>query len=451
MAYGVKTYSHTVGSTMRVDVGSPYDLTTTDLPVSDYTLKNVKISFPIKMEEAFGEGYFEVQAIVGRIVSGTFHGVMYFNNPPVIDYTSADAGRTIQYVIDENFTDQVNINNLNAIALNPEYSDSGDIQPTLVTGAKIKVEITHTGTSACIPPETVTAPTYIHYHGGIHVTWSAGTAGNKSPVTGYAVYRSATANGTYTKVGETDKNTRFFDDYDYAIGDVKYYKIKTLTDDHNYDSALSGRSGGTTALQRTTAPTIRTGSAGGVYNPRPRILLTLGTDALQEALTVTAENYQGRAQPMAATKMVLQRMTDMEAGQESVTVTNTDTSGVSYSATAAVKVLSVTWTDDPIVAGETRVKAAHIMELRACLDNICDYYGLSHTDWGGDLTAGVSSAGNWPAHMAAIQATARRIAQFINSWDAVTQEFGVTLPFFETVNRANARAVNQMRQIITML
>ena len=154
---------------------------------------------------------------------------------------------------------------------------------------------------------------------------------------------------------------------------------------------------------------------------------------------------------MQSAKVVLRRETAMSPGVESVTVTNTDTSGVSYSADAAVTVLSPAWTDDPIVAGETPVKAAHIMELRACLDNICDYYAIPRTDWGGDVVAGVTPDRLWPTHMAAIQGTVRRIAAFVNSWDPLSAENNIILPSLQVITRANARAVNQLREIILML
>lgn len=450
MAYGVKTYTGTVGAQM--DAYGNFEVSTADLDVSEYTIVDGILTLPITIYTE-GDGEFLVDAVAGKMIGSNFSPIFGFTGIEQ-SFRPSDNGKTFQCKLEMGggVGGSTGINEVTIIRVEADITD-GSAYADLVfkKNAVIRLEITHTGKSPCFPPSSVTAPSIIHYHGGLRVQWNAGTAGNKSPVTGYAVYRSASASGTYTRIATLGVNARYYDDYDYAIGDTKYYKVKTLTDDHNYDSELSGRTGGTTALRRTTAPTIRTGASGGVYNPRPRILLTLGTDALEEALTVTSPGYQGRPKPMAASKMVLQRMNNMAAGQENITVTNTDTSGVSYSATAHVKVLSVTWTDDPIVAGETRVKAAHIMELRACLNNICDYYGLSRTNWGGDLIAGVSSSGDWPAHMAAIQATARRIAQFVNSWDAVTQEFGITLPFFETVNRANARAVNQMRQIITIL
>ena len=450
MANGVLTYTCTLSQNAGPE--DILDLITADLPVSDYTIIKTTLTIPVWLERVAGgfTGNVLINATIGKTTGISFSPEVDFSGAE-ISVTGSDAGK-IKTVKIYAGSLSYNINRINAMQLALDDEGQGSyISLGVKAGSTIKLEIEHTGKSACFPPSSVTAPATIHYHGALRVQWNAGTAGNKSPITGYAVYRSSTANGTYTKIATLGADARYYDDYDYAIGDTKYYKIKTITDNHSYDSALSSCTNGTTALQRTTAPTIRTGASGGVYNPRPRILLTLGTDALEEALTVTAQGYQGRPQPMAASKMAMRRMEEMEPGQESVTVTNTDTSGVSYSATATVKVLSIAWTDDPIVAGETRVKAAHIMELRTCLDNICDYYGLSHTDWGGDITAGVTSAGNWPAHMAAIQATARRIAQFINSWDAVTQEFGVTLPFFESISRANANAVNQMRQIITIL
>ena len=461
--YGILKYTCTVENDTYWGNWDNFHMTTQDLPISDYEILDWTITARVTLEidQVYGEpGSNIFGARIGKRRAGSTVLWDWFwdeNDPSVIDYKPSDDGKTYTIVIGggggHTSTSGPDVNTLDNVAIEPDFDPDQDGTFYIKAGSTVTLEIRHTGKSACFPPTSVTAPSYIHYHGGIKVAWNTAESGNKNPVSGYEVWRSRTRNGTYTRVASVGVDARSWLDYDYAIGDTWYYKVKALAADHNYDSALSAATAGTVALERTTPPTFRSGHAGAVYNPRPRILCTLGADALEESLIVrTSPPYiVGQEAPMQSAKVVLRRETAMSPGAESVTVTNTDTSGVSYSADAAVTVLSPSWTDDPIIAGETPVKAAHIMELRQCLDNICDYYDIPRTDWGGDVVAGVTPDRLWPTHMAAIQGTVRRIATFINSWDPISAENNIILPSLQVITRANARAMNQLREIILML
>ena len=435
-------------------------VTTQDMPAYDYTIVNCRVTIPVLISDCGGESDgVAVTAMAGKYESGIrFKDDVYFemegHTGPL---NLLDIGKTIPVVCTyTNFhgTNQEKaaiLNTINAVSADLDY-DIQTVSCEIAGDITFALEIEHTGTSACKPPTTVTAPSTVHFHGPLTVTWSQGIAGINSPISGYAVYRSTTATGTYTKIGQTDPDTLFWDDLDYDIGDVLYYKIKTLSSNTGYDSALSSPTNGTTGLERTTAPVIQSGTAGGVYNPNPRILITLGTDAIDEPLTLVSEGYsQTRQQPMQGSKMVLRRIAATTSTVETVAITNTDPSGESYTANATVTVLATSWTDVPVVAGTTEVKAAHIMELRTALDNICDYYGMERTNWGGDVVAGTTPSVLWPSHMTLIQQTAKRIADFVLRWDFVDQDNCIILPSFEKADKPSADALNQMRYIITLL
>lgn len=459
MPTAIMTYKGTTPSWS----GSFFDfepVTTEDMPAYDYTIVNCQCKVPVKIIDVGGESYTGVYATVkaGKYTSGIRFDKGPFVMEGNIDYFNLlDIGKTVwvtcTYTGFQGTDDQLAtiLNQINAVSVSIDY-DSSTLDCEIAGDLQFSVEFEHTGTSACKPPTTVTAPSTVHFHGPLTVTWSQGIAGINSPISGYAVYRSTTQTGTYTRVGTTDANTLYYDDLDYDIGDVLYYKIKTLSSNTGYDSALSAPTNGTTGLERTTAPVIQSGTAGGVYNPNPRILITLGADAIDEPLTLVSEGYsQTRQQPMQGSKMVLRRIAATTPTTETVAVSNTDPSGQTYTATATVTVLATSWTDVPVVAGTTEVKAAHIMELRTALDNICDYYGMDRTDWGGDVVAGTTPSVLWPSHMQQIQQTARRIADFVFHWDYIDQENSIILPSFEKADRPSADAINQMRYIITLL
>ena len=84
----------------------------------------------------------------------------------------------------------------------------------------------------------------------------------------------------------------------------------------------------------------------------------------------------------------------VEAGTARVIVTATDTSGSNTTATLAFRVtvgVPVTFTDDPIVPGETPIKAVHFKELRERIDVLRTAGGLEPFSWTDPiLTAGVT-------------------------------------------------------------
>ena len=69
-------------------------------------------------------------------------------------------------------------------------------------------------------------------------------------------------------------------------------------------------------------------------------------------------------------------------GSTTVTVTATDTAGSSRTAAQSFSVtVLLPFTDDPIVAGETPIRAAHITELRTRIDGLRSAAGLGRFAW----------------------------------------------------------------------
>ena len=59
---------------------------------------------------------------------------------------------------------------------------------------------------------------------------------------------------------------------------------------------------------------------------------------------------------------------------------------VPLSAAAQDPLTCLAWTDTPIIAGSTPLKAQHINELRACLERIIQHLGVTPVDPVGDIT-----------------------------------------------------------------
>ena len=88
-------------------------------------------------------------------------------------------------------------------------------------------------------------------------------------------------------------------------------------------------------------------------------------------------------------------VTPQAPGSTMVTVTATDTGGSNRTATQSFSVTVVQpFTDDPIVAGETPIRAVHVTELRTRIDGLRAAAGLGRFEWTDPvLRAGVTRVG----------------------------------------------------------
>lgn len=299
---------------------------------------------------------------------------------------------------------------------------------------------------ACTAPTTVNAPT-LATPDGVTVTWSGASAGTNVSIASYEIYRATEAEGSYAKVGTATGQT--YTDTSVSGGNTYYYKIKTIANVAGYDSGLSNATTGTKVNAVPGAPTVRTD--GTIYNRRPRILVTAGTDTDGDALTIGATGYTASSSPVASEGKAILRKSVETTGAQTVTVVNTDPNAGTASTETTFTVGTLTWTDDPIIAGTTQLKAAHMNEIRAALDNVCDYYGLNRTAWAEEIIAGVTPDINWPAHVAEIRQTITRVANFVNSWDTESATHRIVLPAMKTALRPSAEVMNQLRDMILLL
>lgn len=273
-------------------------------------------------------------------------------------------------------------------------------------------------------------------------------------ITHYAIWRCDTVDGEYVQVGVTDGPVLNYSDTTATPGTTWYYKIQACSEEIPlYNSELSAPTAGTYVNHAPGAIAIETGQGGTTYNPRPRILATLGADADNVMLQLAAEGYTAsRASAAPGERVAFIRTTAMEtAGTESVTITEADPAGNVVSAEADAIYTVPTWTDVPIVAGTTVVKAVHINELRAQLENLCNYYGMDAPVWSEDVVAGTTPSVRFTTHATELQNVVRAIANKINTWDAQSSRCNVVMPSLIEPQRPLASVINQLRDIIKIL
>ena len=109
------------------------------------------------------------------------------------------------------------------------------------------------------------------------------------------------------------------------------------------------------------------------------------------------------------------------------------------------------WTDDPVVAGTTPLKASHINELRQAIDDIRAWYGMEAYEWSEEIVAGVTSSVNWAGHAIEIKEQIEAIQQFVNEWDTTNKALDISLPVISTFYAPKADVINKLREAITLL
>ena len=100
------------------------------------------------------------------------------------------------------------------------------------------------------------------------------------------------------------------------------------------------------------------------------------------------------------------------------------------------------WTDDPLVAGETPIKALHMQELQSRVNTLYAFYGLGTYNFT-TITAGTTSLAGWTTHVNQIRAA---IEEVCNASGKTHESW---IPF--SVNCPRADVMQQLRRVILAL
>ena len=127
-----------------------------------------------------------------------------------------------------------------------------------------------------------------------------------------------------------------------------------------------------------------------------------------------------------------------------------DEYGASSSVSMQITIQRESFTDDPVTAGTTRIKAQHIQELRAAVTTLYTLYYQtpSYPSWAENVVAGTTSIKHFPAHVQELRAALAALYSFING---LSEETVVAAPQWAAALsdvHPTASAINEIRNAI---
>ena len=191
-----------------------------------------------------------------------------------------------------------------------------------------------------------------------------------------------------------------------------------------------------------------------IHNSRPRFLVTLGSDPEAHMQVITADGYTAsRASNLeAGAKVILRRTDGATDGTVSISAKAADVHGLESSAVTRSTTYTAPNYTDTMEKGTTRIKAAHMTELRTMVNTIRQYYGLSAVAWAETITAGVTKSREWKAHVVELQQAISDIVTLVNGWDAVSTVNQIAaFTWISPGVKPSAAVMNQIRQVIAWL
>ncbi len=302
-------------------------------------------------------------------------------------------------------------------------------------------------------------PAIANVGGSATLSWSGAAAGSFNAITGYEVHRATAAGGPYsllTTVSTTGTSGSFSVTANATMGGVYYYKI--VTAGTRSGSAISSGSISLATNSVPGAPGISAPVADKTtYNNRPRILVTVSKDNEDHPQTLALSGYAASTTGSVGfgKKIVYRRSAALTApGAQSVSITATDSiGGTSAAATRSFAYAAPGLTDTTLVAGSTTIKAAHMNELRARVNDVRAYYGLTAYAWAAAIAAGQTSLAGWKSHVLELRTAIDEVVALVNGWDAASATNNIVLPAWIDIpaNKPTVAVMNQLRDALLLL
>lgn len=307
-------------------------------------------------------------------------------------------------------------------------------------------------------PTTVT-PSKIAPQSGetIYFNFSGASGGFYNDITGYTLLESATIDGTYTvKKSISSSSAQGSISISADQSGVKYYAIRT-------DGARSN-SGLSTPVRvginnPPNIPAIKIGGIGQeitttgtevssvIDNP----MLLIHCSDVDQGQTVYLQQKKGSGEWQTIGSAVNQFYATVRLASSGTYLFRAidDAGDMSESSGVVYTKQSHAYTDYPVKAGGTRIKAIHLNEIRQMLETMATFYGATAPIWAEQIIAGTTSTRNTNSHIAEIRAYILALCEEI-----ALNELSPIIPSFTadiSSQQIKADAINELIRAIASL
>ncbi len=251
-----------------------------------------------------------------------------------------------------------------------------------VASATVSVSVlTYTN---CTAPSSVIISSALA-ESNVTLTWSGAAAGRNNPIAHYKIrYQESVDNVNWGTVTDLTTTTSTYLSVSPSVtrGYYKRFLVCAIGTKSGYDSGYT--TGGTVRKnQIASAPSvIYPVNGSNIYNPKPYVKVTVGSEPDGQKQTMKASNGTytvSSASTYNAGAAVALQFADSLSGSNTITFRGNDGLADGNAVTAAINVLTPSWTDGTLSG--VPIKAAHINEIRAIVDDIRAYYGLAAYAW----------------------------------------------------------------------
>lgn len=322
------------------------------------------------------------------------------------------------------------------------------------SGASGYATLTTLSYTACTAPSTVTvSSSSVEVGETVTLSWSGAAAGTNNAIVGYHVYRATSATGTYEMLTSVETNATYGSTTVTAPttqDSSYYYKVYTIGTVSGYNSGASSYVAISTIVHTDCIAPDTCLLDRCVSHESVTLYWGNGASGTNNNMTgyevQRCESYDGSTW---SDWTALTTQTDVTLTVEPPAVygnyywyrvrtkgevTDSPWRNCSHTLRRDHEPIAM-WTDENLVAGETKIKAIHMTEMQHAINVLLDFYGLGAREMT-FILSGETSLGGWTDHMAEIRSAVDLLSPKHEAWEEIT------------VNCPKAATMQQLRDAI---
>jgi hypothetical protein len=206
-------------------------------------------------------------------------------------------------------------------------------------------------------------------------------------------------------------------------------------------------------------------SGSSIYSTTPRFMITTGIepDSQAQIVEVKIDSWPWHSSAdnpemfsvsgyLDNGEKTIYQSEPLSEGSHTVTIRclDSDIGSASPEVIRTFNILPLPFED--ITPNVTKVKAGHIMVLRAAVNIVRSYYNLLPVAWSEDIVPGRTTAKNWPFHVIELRKAIDAVIALVNSFDD-SPVFDVPPVTWLPIGNGRPRAdvMQQLHDVITLL